>query len=248
MDSITEIEFDPQEVLKIIQSALKDHVTLTATFVETQMYEQLSFLLSKYMSEADITWMLGEIRENFYSGFTKLTSPEFYGIIQNCRKCPIQVVDTPGQASVWNTEDPDLMIVVDTPATLHQYGNDIARHLKAAGFTSARCNLTYYVRCFPKAQDYKAAIKNCIPYLHTEIAMLSPKLILPLGMTAYTCITGIKPNAFKEVKGDIMWFGPFAILPESSYGSMAYSKTKTAEEIDQYFTSVYNKAHSFIYG
>lgn len=242
-------EFNPEDVLRLITQALAEHPTLATTFVETQMYDKLSFLLGKYLNPADVTVILGEIRDSFFSGFTKISPDEFYSVVKNCRKCPEGIVQYPPQASVWNTTDPDLMIVVDSPVVLNQYGNTIASHLKAAGFTSSRCNLTFLARCsLINSKDPGEAIKNCMPYLHTEMALLSPKVIVTLGLNAYSVVTGAKNDILREIKGDIFWFGPFAILPESSYGSSYRSQKKTEEEINQYYIAAFKKAHSFIYG
>lgn len=242
-----ETEFDPESVLKLVQAALVDHPTLSVTFVETQMYERLPFLLGKYLSQADISWMLSELRDHFFNGFTKIEPEQFYGIIKNCRKCPNSMVQHPGQVSVWNNHDPDIMIVVDSPYILEQYGNALAHHLKEAGFTSGRCSVTFLARCLPLMGQGEHAAANCLPYLHTEMALLNPKLIVPLGLSAYRCVTGDSTSSMAKLRGDIQWFGPFAILPESSYGWAFHSKPKE-DDVHQSFISSFKKAHQFIYG
>lgn len=247
MEEISELDFDPASVLALVSAALADHPTLAVTFVETQMYEKLPFLLSKYMNQADITWMLSELRDHFFKGFTTLEPEQFYGIVKNCKKCPNSVVQHPGNVSVWNTHDPDIMIVLDSPIVLQQYGNVIAQHLKAAGFTSSRCNATFLARCIPLINQADKAVANCIPYLHTEMAMLKPKLIVTLGLTAYGCVTGDTTRQMGSIRGDISWFGPFAILAENSYGWAFHSQTED-ERVHTNFIASFKKAHHFIYG
>lgn len=237
-------EFDPKEVEQIVAQALADNRLLPMTFIETTLFESLDSLLKKYLPEQDATWVISEMRSKLLSGFTQVTSPQMQTLIHNCIKCPN--VERPPVQSKWNLSDPDLLIVLDNPKTFDTFGPELVSCLKSVGFNSSRCGLTYVSRCRADEPDTQQ-IKNCLPYLHTEVAVLNPKLILTLGKTAFGCLTGESGIKLNEVRGKVMWFGPYAVLPESSIGAMQYNKGKDDKNFDA-LSSCLHQCKSFLYG
>lgn len=245
MESLVDEEYDPNEVMRIVQQALQDQSILPLTFIETTIFERLTDLLARYMNAQDVTWMISELRQEFFSGFTKMTPQKMYTIIKHCVKCT-SMVEAPPVLPSWNCTDPDLMIVAANPLSVGQYSSLLTSSLKQAGFSSQRCVLTYVTRCGSKNPDLQI-IKNCLPYLHTEIAVLNPKLIMPLGMGAYSALTGDSVSKFNDVKGSITWMGPYAILPEASLASFVFAQEKT-QSLQSHLLSSLSTAHSFLYG
>lgn len=238
------VEFDPQVVARIVANALEDRKVLPMTFIETTLFDRLSSLLSKYMNEADVIWVISQLRSEFLSGFTHMTSSQLQTIIHNCVKCP-STVKPPTQAR-WNLDDPDLLLIVPNPNIIEQYGSDLVNALKRAGFNSSRCALSYVTRC-SASQLTEDIITQCIPYLHTEIAILNPKLILTLGKVCYSALTGNDVAKLNDVRGQILYFGPYAVLPENSLGALQYLK-ESDSDAEAKLDSSLNLAYKYIYG
>lgn len=239
-----ESDFDPKEVARIISEALQDQSILPLSFIETTLFDRLNSLLTKYMSQADVVWVVSELRNEFLKGFTSLTTPQLHNIIRNCTKCP--EVQRPPVLPSWNTGDPDLMIVVENPAAVEKYLPNLTSALKEAGFSSQRCMLTYLTRCSLRPLTPEV-VKRCLPYLHTEIAVVNPKLILTLGLSCYAAMSGDETSKLNEVKGNIFWFGPYAVLPETSLGASAYAQEKSQSTNSNLANSL-SIAYSFLYG
>lgn len=239
-----EQDFDPKEVAKIIAEALQDQSILPLSFIETSLFDRLNSLLVRYMSQADVVWVISELKKEFLGGFTKLSSQQLHNAIHNCIKCP--GVDRPPVLPSWNSIDPDLMIVAENPASVKKYQDSLITALKDSRFSSQRCMLTYVTRC-SSYQVSPEIIKNCIPYLHTEIAVVNPKLILTLGLSPYAALCGDGDSKLNEVRGSIFWFGPYAILPETSLASGLYAQEKN-QSPQSFLSGSLGIAHSFLYG
>lgn len=239
-----EIDFDPKEVAKIIAEALQDQSILSLSFIETTLFERLNFLLTKYMSQADVVWVISELKKEFLGGFTKLSINQFQNVVHNCIKCT-EVTHPPARSS-WNSVDPDLMIVAENPSSVKKYQDSLVTALKDAGFSSERCMLTYVTRC-SSYEITSHIIKNCVPYLHTEVAIVNPKLILTLGLSSYAALCGDGSSKLNEIRGSIFWFGPYAILPETSLASGTYAQEKN-QNSQSFLSGSLSTAYSFLYG
>jgi len=73
--------------------------------------------------------------------------------------------------------------------------------------------ITQVIKCYlgsnrsPKAFE----LKNCLPYLHSEIKLLKPKLIIPVGILAIQAVLGKK--RMDEVVGNIFHWKDSLIIP-----------------------------------
>lgn len=239
-----EEDFDPSQVAKIIAEALQERSILPISFVETSLFSRLSSLLSHYMNPSDVVWVISELRNEFFSGFTSITTKKLHDVVLNCVKC-VDVFRPPVLPS-WNTADPDLMIIAENPISVGKHSTFLTAALKEAGFSSQRCMLTYVTRCGAKPLT-SDSIKNCLPYLHTEMAIVNPKLILTLGLSSYVAVCGNKDAKLNEIKGSIFWFGPFPILPEASLAAGVFAREKS-QSMQSYLASSLTTAHAFLYG
>ena len=216
---------------------------LPFSFLETQLYERMSQLLVKYMPAADIRYMLSEIKGDLFTGFTSMDNKQLHTVIHHCRKCPN--VPHPPVLPSWNCVDPDLLIIVDTPFSVEKYGTILFNAMKATGFSSSRCMLTHAVRC--KASEVtQQNIDACIPYLHTEVAISNPKLILTLGLSAFQLLTGDNLSKLSDVKGYIRSWGTYSILPEVSLGTLYHSNEKGQGAFEAFKQSI-EKAYEYLY-
>jgi uracil-DNA glycosylase len=237
-------EFDPDEVARIVKEALATNKILPMSFIETGLFERLTSLLSTYMNPTDVVFVISELKEYFFSGFTKMTAQTLHSAVHNCRKCQEITIDP--KLPLWNSSDPDLMIIVENPVILNDHLTILAKALKLAGFSSQRCSLTFVSRC-PVFKPSQQVLQNCIPYLHTEIACLNPKLILTLGLTPLVSLTGDNSLKLSDVKGSVIWLGPYAVLPDRSLAGIARGKDDPDDIVSTLMPSL-KKAYSFLYG
>lgn len=237
-------EFDPSEVALIIAQALADKTILPLSFVETKLFDKLNSLLVRYHSQADTTYIISELKNEFLGGFTKMSSSQLHGIIHHCVQC--ESLPHPPVLPSWNTVDPDMMIVVENPSKTVHFMPFLKSSLKDAGFSSQRCMLTYMSRCVVD-KPTATTIKSCLPYLHTEMAVIKPKLILTLGLSCYAAITGDGGSQLNDIRGSILWFGPYAVLPEASLGAGSYAQQKN-QGLQSYLTGPLGTAYTFLYG
>ncbi len=236
--------FDPAVVARIVAEALQNHSVLPLSFIETGLFDRLSSLLSRYMNDADVTWMMSELKSEFLGGFTKVSTEQLHTIVHNCIKC--SSVERPPQLPLWNKADPDLMIVAENPSSVTKYLSGLITELKSAGFSSQRCMLTYVTRCSIVKPD-EQIIRNCIPYLHTEIACVNPRLIMTLGLPSYAALTGDSNAKLNDVRSNIFWFGPYPILPEVSL-AYDYHAQQKGEKVSSSLSSSLATAKTFLYG
>lgn len=240
----TSAEFDPQEIVRIVEDALRSSNGLHASFLDVGILEKLYELLPKYMDPADVSYMLSQIRKDIYQSFRIPTSEQLHRVISKCIKCEGEFSVDP-QVPKWNVVDPDLVVVAINPMAVDPYGELLVKGLTTAGFKSDRCCLTYVTRC--PAKDISAkCLSNCTPYLHTEIHTLRPKLIMSLGLDAYSHLSGDGTSKLKEVIGNVKWFGLYPILPQYSLGFVDNMVKKNQGNPEQ-FLSIFQQAHRFIY-
>lgn len=237
-------EFDPQEVARIVAQALKDQSVMPLSFIETTLFDRLNSLLVRYMPQADVTWVMSELKNEFLKGFTKMNPERLHGLIQACTKC--ESVARPPVQPKWNTTDPDLMLIAENPSKVDRHYPMLRDSLRDAGFKSQRCMLTYVTRC---SIDKPTAtiISNCLPYLHTELAVINPRLVITLGLGPYTALTGDSTSKLNDIKGSIFWFGPYAILPEQSLAGGAHAQERTNSH-ESYLKASLTTAQTFLYG
>lgn len=82
--------------------------------------------------------------------------------------------------------------------------------LKLQDFLQKYLNLTvddYYIsylyKCFCEGKNDELALKNCLPYMHSEIFLLKPKIILCLGENTFNSL-GF--SNFKALRGNAFIF------------------------------------------
>jgi len=113
--------------------------------------------------------------------------------------------------------------------------------LKATGFTSEKVCLTYLLRC-PTRNVEQQYIDNCSHYLHNEIQIMNPKLIVPLGADVLSALFGTELK-IKEYKGKITWLGSWPIFP---IYSIAYI-LKAGASAEEDFKADMLQAYQFCY-
>ena len=242
-------EFDSQEVLDLIADALASHgpnallpsLDMPLAFNEGRLLEVLSIKLQKYLVQPDIQMVLDDLRTELYSNINRDNLKMIHSVIKNCKKCPNLEINP--QQPFWNLADPDVVLVMETPSMSKAVMDYLVSILISAGFSSKRLALTFVNRC--KANNRKhdvAEIKNCTSFLHAELQLMQPKLIIPLGLLATSTILGADITLGKE-RGNICWLGPWAIMPTYSPAHVL-----KVENLQDDLALDLKNAHKFTYG
>jgi len=230
-------------VTPVVVSSAAQSKLLPFSFLETQLYDKMSKLLTSYMPAADIRYMISEIKSDLFAGFTKIDSKQLHTVIHHCKKCP-NVSGSPILPS-WNCTDPDLMIIVESPTIIERYGSFLFNALKQTGFSSNRCVLTYVTRCKVKELTQQN-VDSCLPYLHTELPILNPKVIMPLGLSVFQFLTGDINSKLNEIKGIVRSWGTYSIIPEVSLGTLYHANEKGQGAYDAFVASL-EKTYNYLY-
>lgn len=134
--------------------------------------------------------------------------PELYKALQSDAHLP-QIL-SPEIASYRSTGDNGLMVLSDTPSD----ADLIDLMLNNSGLNQYPLYITNLIKQSPSSNRpiSSAEISFYLPYIIQEIDLISPKLVLTLGQTVYTAITG-KVDKISDVRGQIIKLGNYNILP-----------------------------------
>lgn len=245
-DTPQESEYSQVETSELIEEALSARPTLPQSWLETRIYERLYTSLSKYLDRPDLLFALSELRGEFLEGFTHTTPQKLHDVCSRCRLC--DKVGHPATVPSWNVTDPDLMIVVENPTVITRHSEFLVTALKAAGFKSNRCMLTYMTRCAIEVKEIEPEfIANCTPYLHTEMTACNPKLVLLLGSKVWGAVTGDVTHKISDLEGEVTWFGMFPLLSGMSLAWYSYSADNSPNRGNGRFVDLLSTAYSFLY-
>lgn len=245
-------EFREEDVLDIVREALDivaEDTPVTQSYIplafnEGRLLEVLCEQLPKYaLGNADIQVILADLREELYSKVSSTNLHTLHSVTKNCRQCPNLL---PGaELPAWNVVDPDCLFVVESPSGLSPDALQVlVDGLSKVGFKSRNIGMTYVNRCKAKARKHTPVeIANCMGYLHAEIQLMKPKLIVPLGLVSSSVVLSSAIELGEE-RGKIMWVGPWAVMPTWAPGYVKHAGGRVAEQLAQDFTTAFN----FVYG
>ncbi|RPI75377.1 MAG: uracil-DNA glycosylase [Ignavibacteriales bacterium] len=122
------------------------------------------------------------------------TLEELDNLINTCTKCPLHKGRTNFVFGVGNP-DADVMVIGEGPGAdedaqgepfVGRAGKLLNDILKAINFKREEVYIANIVKCRPPGNRTPASeeMEACIPYLHKQIDLIKPKLILCLGLTA----------------------------------------------------------------
>ncbi|MEO0089106.1 MAG: uracil-DNA glycosylase [candidate division WOR-3 bacterium] len=102
--------------------------------------------------------------------------------------------------------------------------------------------ITQVIKCYLGSNRMPKAIelKNCLPYLHLEIELLKPKLIIPIGILAIKAILGNKK--INEVIGkSFKWKNSLVIpLPHPSGANVWLNKRENQKKLKKALRKIKN--------
>lgn len=241
-------EFDEDQVAKIVELSLagedlQPSSTIPLSFAQGATYELLFEKLQGVLHQADVQMLLADLRGSLYEGIDIGDLKSLHLITKSCKKCAAAQNDP--QIPMWNVSDPDMVLIADQPVRDREAAGLLVKALKDAGFASNRITLTYLNRCPVKSGEKYSTeeIKNCLGYLHTELQLLKPKLIVPLGLMPLASLLGVNIK-LGDVRGEVIWLGPWPIMPTYSPAYVLRS-SDTAVSI---FEKDIQSAFKFVYG
>lgn len=226
-------EFDEQYLNSLIQEALKEKGTsqshpfaaMHIGYGESDLLSVLSERLADYLPESSIVSVMQEVRTDLVARKSKLTIKDLHTITKNCKKCALSTVP---ELPKWNVTDPEVVIIIESPSMDPQAIGFLVDKVKSAGFKSDQLCLTYVNRC-PKTSKYESKeILNCSPYLHTELQLLSPKIIVPMGSLPTSVLLGTDIK-IKDYRGNLIWLGYWPVVPMYSPSYAARAEVPTQQ-------------------
>lgn len=228
--------FNQEELNQLIEEALDDSAPKIQRtygqlgFLESDVIERIFNAFETQLGHTDIVNVIQEARvERTEALIGKLKITDLHTVTHNCTKCKQIGLNPSPNLPKWNTTNPDVVFVLDSPVLDQQASAVFVGGLKNAGFNSEKVCLTYLVRCpvHPSAINSQH-FDNCSPYLHQEIQIMNPKLICPIGTNALRLFFG-SDATIKDYKGKISWLGSWPIFPLYSLSYIIKSGS-TAED------------------
>lgn len=147
---------------------------------------------------------------------------EIAATVDACTLCPLHKTRTrtvPGQGN----PRPELMFVGEGPgadedqqglAFVGRAGKLLTKMIEAMGLTREEVFITNIVKCRPPGNRVPTPqeMAACMPYLHQQIGLLKPKVIVSLGATA---ALGLIPSldAISKVRGTWQTFQGIDLMP-----------------------------------
>lgn len=210
-------EFDEKELEDLINYALgisdnTNPMVKSGIHLGISESETLSILhesLSKRFIESEVNDIFQEVRGRLNDSRFRLILKDIHTVTRNCNKCQIPSI---AELPKWNIENPEIVIVIDSPSLPSDAVAVMLDAFKHAGLSSDQLCLTYVNRCPVQRKYEPQEVLNCSSYLHAEITALNPKLILCLGGTPATAIFGAPPKSLKDFRGQVTWIGSWPIM------------------------------------
>ena len=241
-------DFDPTQLNEIISTALDDSVAPIDRaygqlgFMESQVIESIFTAFENRIGQTDLINIIRDSRIPVISVQNNFKITDLHTVTHNCRKCQSQLSVDP-QLPKWNVTNPDVVFIMDSPSLNQQASALFISALKAAGFSSDKVCLTYLVRCPVNSTTFdQTIVDNCSNYLHQEIQLMNPKLVVPVGNNALKVFFGADAT-IKTYKGKITWLGSWPIFPVYS---LLYI-LKAGATVEENFQADMLQAYQFCY-
>jgi len=242
-------DFSDDEIKELVSMALSEDGNkfnplngLHLGYAESSLLETMSSILEKSFTNSELNQIMQDLRSELVSKKLNLTIKDLHTQVINCRKCK-EFKPSPN-LPMWNVKNPDVVFIADYPI----YNRDVAEFfistLKNANFSSEKVCLTYLNRCpYPKRKFENQEIINCSPYLHLELQLMNPKLIVAFGSVTSASLLGLQ-TIIKDYRGKITWVGSWPTLITYS----PISIVKTNSQLLEHFVSDMKFAYNYVYG
>lgn len=139
-----------------------------------------------------------------------------------CQNCPLGRTRTKFVFGYGNPKA-DIMLIGEAPGAdedlqglpfVGRAGQLLTKILKSFNLRREDVYICNILKCRPpnNRKPYPSEIKSCLPYLHKQIELISPKIILALGTTAVEGLLGITAK-IAEIHGKVMEFNGIKVIP-----------------------------------
>jgi len=239
-------EFNELELQKLIDFALSNTDSShpfgnSGTYLglaETDILSLVYSRLENKMAISQMTELFHDIRNDILSRKISTNVRDLHTITKNCDKCKLN--STP-ELPKWNVKDPDVVIILESPSVSPEAITLMIDAFKSAGFNSDQLCLTYVNRCPIRRKFENQEVTNCSPYLHLELQLFNPKLIICLGGLPSSVLFGTQIK-IKDVRSSITWLGYWPIV--STYSPMYV--LKSGGNIPNQFCADIKQAYDFV--
>lgn len=235
-------DFNEEDLNSLIEEALKQKgSSQTNPFASIHVGHGESDLLSiiskkafDYLPESSVVSLMQDVRSELVARKSNYTLKDLHTVVKNCRKCNFS---TKPELPKWNVKDPEVAIIIESPSIDPDSINYLIDKIKLAGFNSTQLCLTYVNRCSKFGKYENQEVLNCSSYIHSELQLLSPKVIVPMGALACSVLFGTDIK-IKEYRGNLVWLGYWPVMPMYS-PSYAMRTDSMSEQFSFDLSSVY---------
>ena len=171
-------------------------------------------------------------------------------IIKRCTNCALyehRKNAVCGNGSI----SPEIFLIGEAPGKIEdessipfsgRSGNLLRKSLDSTGISEHRIYITNSVKCRPPNNEKPKMeyMKICNEYLKSEIELLKPKVIIPLGntsLTALTLITKVKYRNISKIVGEKLEWNGILIFPQF-HPAAVLRDMKRLEKFDKVFLEV----------
>ncbi|HEX2867204.1 MAG TPA: uracil-DNA glycosylase [Ignavibacteriales bacterium] len=212
-----------QSIGKLIE-ALKDQEAIFGPLLfENRRLEKIDLDLLTYVAE----YQTGEGEGNMESEFSKdgfkysKNLSELRDFMLECHKCPLEKTRT---NLVFGSGNPKakVMVIGEAPGAeedlqakpfVGRAGKLLTDILAAIKFSREEVYITNILKCRPPGNrnPLPSEMEVCIPYLHRQIEIIKPKLILCLGLISASGLLNLKLSLGK-MRGNVYEFGKAKVM------------------------------------
>ena len=160
--------------------------------------------------------------------------------VLQCRSCPLCLERTHAVPGEGNAQAPDILFVGEGPGAdedaqgrpfVGKAGQLLDRMIDAMGYRREEVFIANVVKCRPPGNRKPTSdeMQMCLPYLHHQIRLIQPRVIVGLGATAMEGLLG-KPVAISRMRGIWQDYQGIRLMPtfHPSYLLRDNSKKKDA--------------------
>jgi DNA polymerase len=207
-------------------------------YAESTIFQVLENELSGKISKSEMGELFQKARDNLIRNKLNLTLKDLHTQTINCRKCT-KISPFPN-LPMWNVKNPDVVFVLEYPIYSKEVAEILMKILKKAGFNSSQVCLSYVNRCnYPRRKFEQNEIANCSPYLHIELQLMNPKIIVCLGSLPAYVLYG-KEIQIKDYRGRINFIGSWPVAVTYSPYGITRSGESNLESMNSDFQMIYN--------
>jgi uracil-DNA glycosylase len=178
---------------QLIESLIDQKEIFGDQFFESYQIDLQPLQQENYLNTTNKSAQISE--PIFMEKFQKTNSlPELYNSICDCQKCALGKTRTKFVFGVGNP-DADAMVIGEAPGAdedkqgepfVGRAGKLLTDILKAIDLSREEVFIANILKCRPPGNrdPLPAEMETCIPYLHKQIELINPKIILCLGRVA----------------------------------------------------------------